>query len=38
MKYNKMYIETRIASLKSKPVENANIIKKWMRRLRKCDE
>lgn len=36
MKYNKMYIETRIANLESNPVENANIIRKWKRRLRKC--
>ena len=35
MKYSKSYIEMRIAKLKTNPVENANIIKKWERMLRR---
>lgn len=38
MKYNKCYIETRIAKLKQKPVENAKIIRKWERLLRRTEE
>lgn len=37
MKYSKSYIEQRIAKLKTNPVENANIIKKWERMLRKVE-
>ena len=35
MKYSKSYIEMRIRKLEGNPVENANIIKKWKRMLRK---
>lgn len=35
MRYSKSYIEMRIRKLKSNPIENANIIKKWKRMLRK---
>lgn len=38
MKYTKSYIEQRIAKLKTNPVENANIIKKWERMLRKAEK
>lgn len=37
MKYSKSYIEQRIAKLKTNPVENAKIIKKWERMLRKAE-
>ena len=37
MKYSKSYIEMRIRKLESNPVENANIIKKWKRMLRKVE-
>lgn len=37
MKYSKSYIEQRIAKLKTKPVENANLIKKWERLLRRAE-
>ena len=37
MKYSKSYIEQRIAKLKTNPVENANLIKKWERILRKAE-
>jgi hypothetical protein len=37
MKYSKSYIENRINKLKQNPVENANLIKKWERMLRKAD-
>ena len=37
MKYSKNYIEMRIAKLKTNPVENANIIRKWERMLRKAE-
>lgn len=37
MKYTKSYIESRIAKLKANPVENANLIKKWERMLRKTE-
>lgn len=33
----KLRIENRIAKLKTKPVENAKIIKKWERKLRKLE-
>lgn len=38
MKYTKSYIEVRIAKLKSNPVENANLIKKWERMLRRVEK
>lgn len=37
MKYSKSYIENRIAKLKNNPVENAKLIKKWERMLRKAE-
>ena len=37
MKYSKSYIEMRIRKLEGNPVENANIIKKWKRILRKAE-
>lgn len=37
MKYSKSYIEQRIAKLKTNPVENANLIKKWERLLRRAE-
>ena len=37
MKYSKSYIEMRIRKLEGNPVENANIIKKWERMLRKAE-
>jgi hypothetical protein len=37
MKYSKSYIEQRIAKLKTNPVENARLIKKWERILRKAE-
>lgn len=36
-RYTKSYIEMRIAKLQSKPVENAKLIKKLQRMLRKAD-
>lgn len=36
MKYSKSYIESRIAKLKDNPVENARLIKKWERMLRRA--
>lgn len=35
MKYTKGYVEARIKKLKTNAVENANIIRKWERILRK---
>lgn len=35
MSYTKGYVEARIKKLKANPVENANIIRKWERILRK---
>ena len=35
MRYTKSYIEMRIDKLKSNPVENANLIRKWERMLRR---
>ena len=32
---NKLHIENRIAKLSIDPVENAKIIRKWQRKLRK---
>ena len=37
MKYTKSYIENRIAKLKTNPVENSNLIKKWERLLRRTE-
>lgn len=37
MKYSKSYIEQRIAKLKTNPVENANLIRKWERLLRRAE-
>lgn len=37
MKHSKSYIEQRIAKLKNNPVENANLIRKWERMLRKAE-
>ena len=37
MKYSKSYIEQRIAKLKTNPVENANLIRKWERMLRRVE-
>ena len=37
MKYTKTQIENRIAKLKTNPVENANLIRKWERMLRKVE-
>ena len=37
MKYSKSYIEQRIAKLKTNPVENAKLIKKWERLLRRAE-
>ena len=36
MQMNKERIENRIAKLKNNPVENAKLIKKWERLLRRC--
>ena len=35
MKHTKSYIEQRIAKLETNPVENANLIRKWKRLLRR---
>lgn len=35
MKYTKSYIEMRIEKLKGNPVENAKLIKKWERMMRR---
>lgn len=35
---NILHIENRIAKLKTNPVENANIIRKWERKLRKANQ
>lgn len=37
MRYTKSYIEMRIKSLEKNPVENAKIIKKWKRLLRRSE-
>ena len=37
MKYSKSYIEQRIVKLKTNPVENVNLIRKWERMLRKAE-
>jgi len=33
-----LFIKNRIAKLKTNPVENANLIKKWERKLRKLNQ
>lgn len=38
MDMKKMDIETRIASLKTKPVQNEKLIKKWERKLRQWEK
>lgn len=38
MKYSIEHIENRISHLKQKPVENAALIRKWERILRKAQE
>ena len=37
MRYTKSYIEMRIKSLERNPVENANLIRKWKRLLRRAE-
>ena len=37
MKLDKSYIELRLAKLRNKPVENAKLIKKWERYLRRVE-
>lgn len=37
MKLDKSYIELRLAKLRNNPVENAKLIKKWERYLRRCE-
>lgn len=37
MKRDKLYIEMRLAALKRKPIENAKLIKKWERLLRRAN-
>lgn len=36
MKFDRLHIENRIAMLKINPVENAKLIKKWERYLRRA--
>lgn len=38
MTFNKQKIENRIAKLKTKPVENEKLIKKWQRYLRRANK
>ncbi len=38
MKLDKLAIENRINKLKNNPVENANLIRKWQRLLRKAEK
>lgn len=38
MKQTKGYIQTRIHRLKMHPIENARLIKKWERKLRKAEK
>ena len=38
MKFDKTRVENRIAKLKTKPVENEKLIKKWQRYLRRANE
>lgn len=38
MKLNKLVIENRINKLKCNPVENANLIRKWERYLRRAEK
>ena len=37
MRYTKSYIENRIAKLNTNPDENANLIRKWERYLRRVE-
>lgn len=37
MRYTKNEIMCRLQRLKTNPVENAKLIKKWERMLRRCD-
>lgn len=37
MRYTENEIKVRLARLKTNPVENAKLIKKWERMLRRCD-
>ena len=37
MRYTNIYIEILIAKLKTNPVENANLIRKWERYLRRVE-
>ena len=37
MRYTKSYIESRIAKLSTNPVENARLINKWKRMLRRAE-
>ena len=37
MKYSKFYIEMRIHKLEGNPVENARLINKWKRMLRRVE-
>lgn len=38
MRYSRLHIENRINQLSRNPVENANIIGKWRRLLRKIEQ
>lgn len=38
LKQNKDYVKVRINRLKIKPVENARLIKKWERKLRRIEK
>lgn len=38
MKLNKSYIETRLAALHRNPQENARLIRKWERLLRRAEK
>ena len=37
MKLDKNYIELRLAKLRTKPIENARLIRKWERYLRRAE-
>ena len=37
MKRDRLYIENRLARLRMKPLENARLIKKWERMLRRTE-
>lgn len=38
MRYSKSYIEMRISKLEGNPVENAKLINKWKRMLRRAEK